>query len=94
MPVPNTTYTIELIYYLRIPALSDSATSNWMLTDHPDAYLYGTLYHGMIQLEYTADKIAGVKALFDQTLDQIMEIDKFNRYPPGNLRMNKEFAGP
>lgn len=94
VPVPDEAYTIELIYYLRIPALTDSATTNWMLTDHPDAYLYGTLFHGMIELEYPENKVAGIDALFTRVMDEINQIDQFNKYPPGLLRMNKEFAGP
>jgi len=43
LPVPDATYTGELIFYSRIPALSDSQTTNWLLDDHPDIYLYGTL---------------------------------------------------
>lgn len=30
-------------YYIKVPALSDSATTNWLLTDHPDLYLYASL---------------------------------------------------
>lgn len=44
-PTPDTTYTTELLYYARIPALSDENTGNWVLTYHPDAYLYGALLH-------------------------------------------------
>jgi len=43
VPVPDTLYTIELTYYKRIPALSDSNTTNWLLTYHPDIYLYSSL---------------------------------------------------
>lgn len=39
-PVPDQTYTAQLTYYQRIPALAVNAT-NWLLTNHPDAYLYG-----------------------------------------------------
>ena len=44
-PVPDGTYDAELYYYSRIPALSDSNTSNWVLEYFPDVYLYGTLVH-------------------------------------------------
>ena len=44
-PTPDTEYTAELIYLEEIPALSDSNTSNWLLADAPDAYLYGALIH-------------------------------------------------
>jgi hypothetical protein len=32
-----------MLYSQKVPALSDSATTNWLLTSHPDAYLFGTL---------------------------------------------------
>jgi hypothetical protein len=43
VPAPNGDYTIELVYYARIPPLSDAAPSNWLILDHPDVYLYGAL---------------------------------------------------
>jgi hypothetical protein len=39
-PIPDQTYTAQLTYYQRIPALATNST-NWLLTNHPDAYLYG-----------------------------------------------------
>lgn len=44
-PTPDGTYTAELYYYSRIPALSASNTSNWVLEYFPDAYLYNSLVH-------------------------------------------------
>ena len=40
---PDQTYTSSIIYYTRIAALTDSATTNWLLTANPDIYLYGAL---------------------------------------------------
>jgi hypothetical protein len=40
---PDDGYTGELTYYGKIPALSDSNTSNWLLAYAPDLYLYGAL---------------------------------------------------
>jgi hypothetical protein len=42
-PTPDESYTAELLYYEKLPALSDSNTSNWLLEQAPDAYLYGAL---------------------------------------------------
>jgi hypothetical protein len=49
-PVPTSTgnpvspaFTATLIYYLTIPALTGSNTTNWLMTSHPDAYLYGIM---------------------------------------------------
>ena len=43
VPSPDDTYTASIVYYTRIPALTDSVTTNWLLTAHPDIYLFGTL---------------------------------------------------
>ena len=44
LPVPDsTTLTGELTYYSKIPNLTDTATTNWLLNSNPDIYLYGTL---------------------------------------------------
>jgi len=43
IPAPDTTYSAELTYYAKIPALSDSNTSNWLLAYAPDLYIYGAL---------------------------------------------------
>lgn len=42
-PTPDGEYTTELVYYSKISKLSDSVSSNWILTSHPDVYLYGAL---------------------------------------------------
>ena len=44
LPVPDSaTLTGELTYYSKIPNLTDTATTNWLLNSNPDIYLYGTL---------------------------------------------------
>lgn len=42
-PHPPESQAITLTYFARIPALTDSETSNWLLAQYPDIYLYGTL---------------------------------------------------
>lgn len=42
-PTPDGEYDLELLYYEKIPRLSGSATSNWLLEVAPEAYLYGAL---------------------------------------------------
>lgn len=43
LPTPGTSHTYEMLYFAKIPALSASNTSNWLLTQAPDAYLYHSL---------------------------------------------------
>jgi hypothetical protein len=42
-PAPSGSVTLEILYQSGLPPLSDLAPTNWLLTDHPDAYLYSTL---------------------------------------------------
>ena len=44
-PTPDGTYDLEMNYYAKIPALTTSNTTNWLLDNFPDAYLYGSLVH-------------------------------------------------
>ncbi len=40
-PTPTSNLTIEIDYYRKLDLATD--TANWLLTRHPDIYLYGTL---------------------------------------------------
>lgn len=69
-PAPGTSYTAELVYYAGLTALSDSNTYNWLLTKHPDAYLYGSLIHSAPYLK-DDERIAIWGALFDAAIKNI-----------------------
>ncbi len=45
VPPPTDDVEIEMVYYGKIPALSNVNTTNWLLTKAPDVYLYGALTH-------------------------------------------------
>lgn len=42
-PYPDSTYTIKGVYYKKLDVLSDSNTSNWLITDAPDLILFASL---------------------------------------------------
>src|SRR3990172_4256801 len=42
-PAPDSGYTAEMAYWKAFDALSDAATSNWLLANAPDLYLWGAL---------------------------------------------------
>ena len=44
-PVPDETYAATLVYLAKFDPLSVSVTTNWLLTAHPDVYLFGALKH-------------------------------------------------
>lgn len=42
-PLPDGTYNVTLRYYARLPALSDSNTTNWFTDNAPDILLWASL---------------------------------------------------
>lgn len=64
---------IAITYYAKIPALSDSNTSNWLLEAHAEVYLYGCLAEAYAyamddanEMKYRqlfAEGVAGIKRL-------------------------------
>jgi len=42
-PTPDKAYPLELIYMQRIPALSNTNPTNWVLNQNPNIYLFGAL---------------------------------------------------
>jgi hypothetical protein len=44
-PKPDASYTAFINYYKSFDALSDTTTTNYILTTHPAIYLYGALFH-------------------------------------------------
>ena len=44
-PSPSGSLSLDLDYYQRLPALTSSNTTNWLLTDAPHVYLYTSLLH-------------------------------------------------
>ena len=73
-PIPDETYTLEIVYYQKVPTLS-SNTTNWLLDNHPDAYLYGTLQHSAPYLQ--SDERIGVwTGKYQQVIEQITTSDE------------------
>lgn len=46
--IPDSDYTVTVEYYKKVPNLSDSQTTNQILTDFPDMYLFICLKHAYI----------------------------------------------
>jgi len=69
-PAPDASYSAKLVYFLKIPALTSTASTNWLLTSHPDAYLYGV----MAELQEYAGDVSGAgryEARMYAVLDEI-----------------------
>ena len=75
----STSYTVEIAYYAKIAALSDTNTSNWLLETHPDVYLYGCLAE---VFKFAMDEAEATKytALFMNGVQEIRNLDRKRKY--------------
>ena len=85
-PTPDAVYDISMLYYKTFDALSDSAPTNWVITNAPDVYLYGTLLEAepflmndqRVQLRATA---------LTQSINTLQEQDNKDRHSGSALRV-------
>ena len=67
----DTAYTAVLSYMQAIPALSDTNTSNWVLANFPQAYLYGAALHAAPFLG-ADERISVWVSLYESAIDDIL----------------------
>lgn len=84
-PVPDTTYTATLIYYVTIPPLASNST-NWLLTAHPDAYLYGSLLEAEGHLQ-DDERLPVWKTGYDNAIADIKSSNNRNRWGGPGLQI-------
>lgn len=70
LPAPDDVYTGRLLYYASIPPLSDTVTTNWLLTAAPDVYLYATLLEAAPYLR-DDERVATWAALLERRISDL-----------------------
>lgn len=76
-PIPDSDYTLSLDYKQRIPALSGSNTTNWLLTAFPNAYLYGALCAAQPFI-VNDERLMTFQALYKEAVAGINTIDWYS----------------
>jgi len=85
-PSPDAVYTTSMLYYKTFTALSDSATTNDMLTNNPDVYLYGTLLEAEPFI-MNDERVQLWGMAFKQAIDDIQNQDNKDRHSGSELRV-------
>jgi hypothetical protein len=83
--MPQDPTPIKFLYYQKIPALSNTNTTNWLMSAHPDLYLFGALAeaHGFtVAPEY----LELWKSRRDELFDEVIRVDARTR-GPSNIRV-------
>lgn len=83
-PIPDGVYTLTLNYFKTITALSDANTTNWVLTNYPDVYLFGTLaQYGLFSRKL--DVIQAWQPKFEAEVDKLIRIERQAAFPRGKV---------
>ena len=91
-PTPDGEYTLQLTYYAKISALSDSNTSNFVSVSHPDVYLYGALKHASIFL-MEDERIPMFTQQFEKALEERRLEQEKASFGKGSLMMRRRTYG-
>ena len=85
-PKPDSAYTIQMLYYFKPAALSDTNTSNEFMANYPDALLYASLLEAEPYLMNDA-RLATWANLYNQAIERIGTSDEQAEYSGVPLSM-------
>jgi hypothetical protein len=83
---PHGTSNIIVSYYAKIPALSATNTTNWLLTKAPMVYLYGALLHAAPYMMDDA-RAASLGTMFKGFVDGLVSTDRKARWGNSRVRL-------
>ena len=92
LPTPDQSYTLEMEYFSKLPALSDAQPTNWLLEDNPHIYLYGTLLQAEPYLK-NDDRIGVWRGLYDSAMEALNTTDDRALLSGATLKMRTRSFG-
>jgi hypothetical protein len=88
---PDAVYTLEAIYYAKVPALSGAAQTNWLLTKAPQLYLYGGLVEAMLYVQ-DDERLQLYAGLFDVAMNGVIASSNIESYSGAPLRAVSDYV--
>ena len=95
-PSPDTTYEIEVIYFSTITPLATDAETNFLITNHPDIYCFGTLVQAEPWL-MNDERIGVWGAFLGKAIEELRVSDERSQTESGTIVMrakrNLDYGG-
>ena len=85
-PIPGSVMEVEMLFYKKFDNLSVSTTTNWLITNAPDIYLYGS----MLEAEpfiMNDERVALWAQALQQGIADLQEQDNKDRHSGSALRV-------
>jgi hypothetical protein len=86
-PIPDTNYTVEMLYYFKPTPMSVSVASNEFMANYPDALLYATLGEAEPYLMNDA-RVNTWAAMYDRAIARINTSDENSEYAGAPISMS------
>ena len=86
-PIPDSTYSLQMLYYAKPDFLSDTNTSNTFLANFPDALLYASLGEAEPYLMNDA-RLQTWATLYDRAISSISVSDQSSEYSGQPMSMS------
>ena len=90
-PTPAEDTDVELLYYQKIPDLATNST-NWLLSDAPDVYLYGSLLHSAPYLAEDA-RVAVWAQMYSAAVQNVNSASEQARYSGSGMTLKVRGLG-
>lgn len=74
-PIPDGNYTCQINYYGRFAAFSADGDNNWLLTNHPEIYLYASLKAAHIY-KMAEEQAASFDQLYQTGVSRLNKVEK------------------
>ena len=85
-PIPGSVMEVEMLFYKKFDNLSGSVATNWLITNAPDIYLYGS----MLEAEpfiMNDERVPLWAAALDRAVSDMQEQDNKDRHSGSALRV-------
>ena len=90
-PIPSSSFSGTLNFYKEFDTLSDSNTSNFILTSHPAIYLYGSLYHAANFLGGVEPRLIGQwQQMYVTALERLERNDREDQFSGSPLQIRTD----
>ena len=88
---PDASYSGVINYYKKFDTLSDTNTSNYILTDHPAIYLYGSLFHAANFLGgYNPQQVQSWQQMYATAMERLEQNDREDQFSGSPLQVRSD----
>lgn len=86
-PTPDGIYTVNILYFARFSALT-TASTNWLMTNHPSIYLYACLKQGYLYVK-DQSSAAEYEGLYNNAMKALQVQDDSAQHSGSSLRVRR-----